>query len=151
MSNETFDLSIPLDKDRFIELECDYCRNRFMIPGEEFKNGDFVHMFCPICGLPNRLNTFYTPEVIAKSKEIAKQWAFDYIQKSLGASMKSINRSGFVKMDMQVPKANPDIELYEPSNSYVAVFVKCCELKLKVREVDNQIGVYCPKCGGCHI
>ena len=66
MSNVSFELSIPLDKDSFIELECDYCRNRFMITGEEFQNGDFMHMFCPICGLPNQLNTFYTLEVIDK-------------------------------------------------------------------------------------
>lgn len=151
MSNISFELSIPLDKDSFIELECDYCRNRFMISGEEFQNGDFMHMFCPICGLPNQLNTFYTTEVIEKSREIAKQWAFDYIQKSLGSSMKAINRGGFAKMKMQVPKANPDKELFEPSNSYVMATVNCCGLKLKVREVDNQIGVYCPKCGGCHI
>jgi hypothetical protein len=151
MSNISFELSIPLDKDSFIELECDYCRNRFMISGEEFQNGDFMYMFCPICGLPNQLNTFYTTEVIEKSREIAKQWAYDYLQKSLGASMKAINRGGFGKMKMQVPKANPNKELFEPSNSYVMVTVNCCDLQLKVREVDNQIGVYCPKCGGCHI
>ena len=151
MSYVAFELSIPLDKDGFIELECDYCKNRFMITGDDFQQGDFVHMFCPICGLPNRLNTFYTPEVIEKSIELAKQWAFDYIKKSLSPSIKSINKSGFIKMDLEVPKANPHLELYEPSNSYIAVTLNCCNFVVKVREIDDQIGVYCPKCGGCHI
>jgi len=151
VSNITFELSIPLDKDGYIELECDYCKNRFMIKGEEFENGDFVHLFCPICGLPNRLNTFYTPEVLEKSKEIAKQWALNYIKKSLGSSIKNLNRSGFIKMELDVPKANPNIELYEPTQSYIVGRLECCSFEIKVREIDNQIGVYCPRCGGCHI
>jgi len=151
MSYVTFELPIPLDNDGFIELECDYCMNRFMLTGEDFQNGDFVHLFCPICGLPNRLNTFYTSEVVEKSREIAQQWAINFIKKSLGQSIKKVNRSGFIKMDLKVPRTKPPLELYEPSNSYIAVSLNCCDLIVKVREIDNQIGVYCPKCGGCHI
>ncbi|WP_146767241.1 hypothetical protein [Paenibacillus sp. YN15] len=151
MSYVSLEMSIPVDKDGFIELECDYCKNRFMITGEEFKNGDFVHMFCPICGLPNRMNTFFTPEVIEKSRELAKQWAFDYLQKTLGPSIKSLNKSKFLKMDLKMPKANPNFQLYEPSNCYLKVKLKCCDFEVKIREIDRQIGAYCPKCGGCHI
>ncbi|MEK4877895.1 MULTISPECIES: hypothetical protein [Paenibacillus] len=151
MSFISFDILIPLDTQGFMELECDYCKNRFMVLGDEFKNGDFLHMFCPVCGIPNHLNTFYTTEVIEKSHEIITQWAIDQIQKTLGASIKSLNKNKFIKVDMKIPKVNSNLELYEASNCYLKVNLECCNIDLKIREIDHLVGAYCPKCGGCHI
>lgn len=151
MNEINFDLTIPLDQDGFIELECDYCNTRFMIIGNDFKNGDFVHLYCPICGLPNRLNTFYTSEVINKTYEIATELAMDYIQKSLGATVKKVNNNKSLKMELKVPQSKPNKELYKPANSYVFSHLSCCDFNMKVRLIDEQIGPYCPKCGGCNI
>ena len=53
MDNITFSLSIPLDEDGFLEMECDYCKERFMLSKETFEGEDNLDFFCPICGLPN--------------------------------------------------------------------------------------------------
>lgn len=31
MGNTLMEISVPLDKENFIELECDFCKNRFML------------------------------------------------------------------------------------------------------------------------
>lgn len=31
MGNASLEISIPLDKDGFVEMECDFCKNRFML------------------------------------------------------------------------------------------------------------------------
>lgn len=36
MSEVTMQISIPLDKDGFLEMECDFCKNRFMLKKEVY-------------------------------------------------------------------------------------------------------------------
>ena len=52
MGDVSFEISIPLDSDGFIEMECDYCKNRFMLHHQVYESEDNINFFCPICGLP---------------------------------------------------------------------------------------------------
>ena len=47
MSIKTFEINIPVDEDGFLEMECDFCKNRFMISSEVYKNESYLHFFCP--------------------------------------------------------------------------------------------------------
>lgn len=59
MGNTLMEISVPLDKENFIELECDFCKNRFMLHQDVYESDDNINFFCPICGLPNKINTFF--------------------------------------------------------------------------------------------
>lgn len=146
MENITFELSIPLDEDGFIELECDFCKTRFMVTGDDFQNKDILHLFCPICGLPNDLVQFYCPEVIEKAEQMALEWAMDEIQRQLGSPIRNFNKGGF-KIDIQTPPKEPPKELYTPVNFYINDYVNCCDSNIKIHVLDKEIGVYCPICG----
>lgn len=104
MADVSFEISIPLDKDGFIEMECDYCKNRFMLHKEVYESEENINFFCPICGLPNRINTFFVPEVLEKAQQIAMNYMPDEIDRTLGKSIKQINKNGFIKMSMEKPK-----------------------------------------------
>lgn len=67
MSNISLEISIPLDKDGFMEMECDFCKNRFMLHKDVYESEDNINFFCPICGLPNKTNTFFLPRSLRKS------------------------------------------------------------------------------------
>ncbi len=60
--NMEMKISIPLDDDGFIEMECDYCKNRFMLHQSIYADEANLHFFCPVCGLPNSINTFIVPK-----------------------------------------------------------------------------------------
>ena len=68
MGNTLMEISVPLDKENFIELECDFCKNRFMLHQDVYESDDNINFFCPICGLPNKINTFFVPEVLEKAQ-----------------------------------------------------------------------------------
>ena len=36
MSEKTFEIGIPVDEDGFLEMECDFCKNRFMLHADTF-------------------------------------------------------------------------------------------------------------------
>ena len=140
-------LSIPLDKDGFLEMECNFCKNRFMLHETVFSDESNLHFFCPICGLPNDTNTFYCPEVLEAIHQKAMNYVNSEIQRQLGPSIRKLNKSGFIKMTLKVPKQEPEKELYAPANEYALFHHSCCEVDVKILEIDVHIGPYCPICG----
>ena len=74
MGNVSLSISIPLDDDGYTEMECDFCKTRFMITGDDYENKDMPFFFCPVCGLPNNLSTFYCPEVLEKAAHDKHDW-----------------------------------------------------------------------------
>lgn len=73
------------------------------------------------------------------------------LDRKLGKVSKQINKSGLFKMKIRKPKIESHKILYIPVDEYVVHTTPCCQMKLKVRELDEQIGVYCPICGGTEI
>lgn len=144
MDEKTFEISIPLDEDGFVELECDYCKNRFMLHKNVYESEENLNFFCPICGLPNSTNTFFCPEVLEKARQIAMNYARELINKQLVKSFKS----KYVSIKTNKIKKEPEKELYVPINNYTTTHNQCCDVDVKVTEFDKEIGVYCPICGG---
>ena len=144
-------LSIPLDKDGFIEMECDYCKNRFMLHESVYSDEANLHFFCPICGIPNSISSFYCQEILDAVEQKAWEYMHDVILRQLGPTIKEINKSGFVKMSIDMPKKEPEKELYAPINEYVLSHQNCCDVDVKTIELDAQIGLYCPICGGSEL
>ncbi|BCJ93601.1 hypothetical protein acsn021_11700 [Anaerocolumna cellulosilytica] len=151
MGNVSLEVSIPLDEDSFLEMECDFCKNRFMLHKDVFEDEDNLHFFCPICGLPNQINTFYCPEVLEKVEQKALNYMYDEIERKIGGSIRKINKSGLIKMSMKRPKREPEKELYKPAYDYNRVHQECCNIDVKVQDLDNEIGIYCPICGGTNL
>ena len=77
MGNILMEISVPLDKDCFIEMECDFCKNRFMLHKDVYEKEDNINFFCPICGLPNKINTFFVPEVLKKVQQKAMNYMLE--------------------------------------------------------------------------
>lgn len=148
MGNVSLKMSIPLDEDGFIEMECDYCKNRFMLHQDVYENEENINFFCPICGLANRINTFFVPEVLEKVQQMAMNYMLGELDKALGKSISQINKNGFIKMSMKTPKKEVEKELYAPSEGYVKCEKNCCNVDVKVKNIDKETGTYCPICGG---
>ena len=129
MSNVSLKISIPLDEDGFIEMECDFCKNRFMLHKDVYESEDNINFFCPICGLPNKTNTFFCTEVLEKAQQKALSYMYAEIDRQLGKTMREINRSGFVKMTMKKPRKEVEIELYP---------LKCLKLTRKKKSIISR-------------
>ncbi len=146
-----FKLSIPLDEDGFIEMECDYCKSRFMLHESVYSDEENLHFFCPICGIPNNISTFYCPEILDAAEQKVVEHMQDEILRQLGPTIREINKSGLIKMSFNLPQKEPEKELYAPINEYVLSHQGCCNIDVKTSELDAQIGLYCPICGGSQL
>lgn len=141
-------MSIPLDSDGFVEMQCDYCENRFMLHESVYSAEANLHFFCPICGLPNSVSTFFCPEVLEAAQRKVINYAYDKLQRELGSVVKEINKSGFITVNIKGKTKEPEKELFLTANEYVLVHQKCCNIDIKATEFDKNIGLYCPICGG---
>ncbi len=148
MDDIQFSLQIPLDEDGFLEMECDYCKGRFMLTKETFEDEENLNFFCPICGLPNRINAFYCPEVLETAEKIAANCIMDKVYRDLSKSFNSFNKNGLFKLSMDKPKHEQVSELYTPVNQYKKKRLSCCDIYIKISSFDEAIGIYCPICGG---
>lgn len=148
MSDVIMEISIPLDEDGFLEMECDFCKSRFMLKKDVYESEENLSFFCPICGLPNYTNTFFCPEVLEKAQQKVINYMYDEMDRVLEKTIRNINKSGFIKMSMNKPHKEPEVELYVPVDNYETVRKTCCEVDVKVRTIDKEIGIYCPICGG---
>ena len=151
MSDTKLEISIPLDDDGFIEMECDYCKSRFMLPVDVYEDDNNINFFCPVCGLPNRINTFFVPEVLELAKQKAMNYEINKLEKEFGKAFKKINKGGFIKMSMKKTHKEPERDLYKPTADYIRCHERCCNIDLKVLNFDKETGIYCPVCGriGC--
>lgn len=140
-----YEIKLPMDNDGFTELQCPYCSIKFKVRNEEFIDIDHNNLYCPICGLTGEINTFYTKDVYDKAIEIAKKEMFDIINKTLFKGIKSTQSFKVTKNDIDV---NENKTLIDSNYSMIITKLKCCNVHIKVREIDKFIGVYCPYCGG---
>lgn len=148
---KTFTICIPLDEDGYLEMECDFCKNRFMLHKNIYEDTKYLHFFCPICGLPNETDTFFCTEVLEKMQRVATNYALAQIDAILGKSFKELNKNKFIKVTTKKSKIEPENELYEPTKAYELIKMDCCNIYLKTQNFDKEIGIYCPICGGTKI
>lgn len=148
ISKVSFKIDIPLDEDGFFSMQCPYCNNRFKINGQYFSTLDKDEIFCPICGLVNKVNTFYTIETVDLSMAIVKNYAEEMIYNAFKGFNSRQGSKSFVKIEGL--KKPPQIEesLYENDDTLIMVKKECCNVKLKVTILDKWLTPYCIKCGG---
>ena len=151
MSNISLEVSIPLDEDGFIEMECDFCQNRFMLHKDVYENEENLNFFCPICAFPKPINTCFSRGILEAVQRKALNYMYSEIDRRLGKTIRDINRSGFVKMKMKIPRREAEKELFVPLKDYETVHEICCDIDVEVKTLDKEIGIYCPICGGTNL
>lgn len=148
MGDAKFKLEIPLDDEGFIELECDYCGNRFRMYADDFESEEHLHFFCPVCGLVNDTSSFLCPEVIDHMHSIIENYIQKEISHAFDNAFRNQNQNGFLRFSVTGPEKIPIKELYAPSEDFEKAHCQCCDIDFKIKYLDKEIGVYCPICGG---
>lgn len=103
--NITIPATLQSDEKGYLDRECpnEECLYIFKVSMKDWEekiSDDEVH--CPLCGHIDTSDKWWTQDQLKKMKELAKNWAMNYIQKELGKSLKKIERStrhnGFVRI-----------------------------------------------------
>src|SRR5512139_1630414 len=143
--------SLPLDEDGFLRRECPSCEREFkwFYGQTDDRPDDFlepVNYFCPYCGEPSGLDSWWTPAQLEYVRGAAMgpilEEAFGEIKRTLGSI-----KSDFIKFEAKsMSQPEPPMPLVEP-NDMKMVAPPCHPFEpLKIQE-DWTEPLSCLMCG----
>lgn len=143
-------VSLPLDSDGFLRRECPTCDDEFkwFNHQEGDPDAEAVHQyFCPLCGVPSDIDTFWTPAqleyVQAVSAPAIDQFASDLVAEAFkGAKGLTFKRNRSFTFGADAPDA-----IAEPDD--MVIVQPPCHPNEPVKVPEANAGrVYCLVCGG---
>ncbi|MDD3187790.1 MAG: hypothetical protein PHD02_04945 [Bacilli bacterium] len=144
-----FEIKIQGDSDGYVAFECPFCESQFKLNAGEFQNDDnnISELCCPYCGLMDKVNKFYTKEVIEQAQAIAMNYMSDELNKAFGKMSKSLNKSNLIKMSYK-PLKKINVKDVETKDTVEEIF-EChnCHNHVKVLYGAGVSKVFCSYCG----
>jgi len=144
-------VSVPLDADGFLRRECPNCEQEFKwYATDEGSSETTDQYFCPLCGQPAGLDSWWTPAQLEYARGAAAPAIDDFIDRSLDEVFKGISQSsknvtikktGRYSSETPVPGA-----LHDPSDMVIAV--PPCHASEPVKVPETRLErIFCLICG----
>jgi uncharacterized C2H2 Zn-finger protein len=149
MSNDlTKKIQIPGDRDGFITLQCPYCNEIFKLTISFLEKEYVIDLYCPCCGLKHDSNQFLMTRQDVKEQieiEIGNLVAdvINQFSKNLERNIQSKN----VKFTAGKPISLQTGNLLYEKDELEIMSLRCCNILVKAKDLQKEIGLYCPQCG----
>ncbi|MDY3207274.1 hypothetical protein [Clostridium baratii] len=149
MSDVTFEISIEGDSEGYVTFECPFCESEFKLNASEFQNEDniFTELFCPYCGLTDKVNTFYSKEVVEQAEAIAYNYMIEQVNKAFNNFKRSVKRNNYIKVDFKELKKVNLKELKDKDTTEEIFSCPICENYVRVLYCAGVSKVFCAYCG----
>lgn len=135
--------TLQSDENGLVTLQCDRCNSRFKVECAYLNDELEGDIYCPVCGIPENLNTFWPEEVIKEAAQIAMMEAEEMIQqafKGLNSKNIKVKTTPIKTRDRELVFKNKD---YDMNN----LTLHCCNKEIALMPNDITAGFYCPYCG----
>lgn len=144
MSKTIGKASLKADENGLVTLQCDRCKSRFKMECS-YLNDEHVdnEICCPICGISEKLNTFWPEEVIEEAQKIAIAEA----ERMFAEAFKGIKSKHIKIKTKPVQRVDTDIAIKNKDYDMLQVRVNCCDKTIGLMSSDITAGFYCPYCG----
>lgn len=135
------------DIDGFNSFKCSLCGEDFKLKTDEFQEKEVLELFCPNCGIPSPITTYYTNDIIEHVETIIENEASNMINNLFKNLEKSLNKNNNLtfKRGKTLPTQQPKV-LFENDDLDRLEFV-CCNRKAKLSLFSKTIKPFCPYCG----
>ncbi|MED4780956.1 hypothetical protein [Brevibacillus choshinensis] len=144
---KNFIISKQSDIDGFNTFRCSLCTEEFKLQTDEVQEDDVLEIFCPNCGIPSPISSYYTDDIIEHAQKIVMNEAIESINdmfKGLERKFRN-NKHVTFKAGRPIATENP-LPLYEQDNLEQINFL-CCNKNAKLTLISKVINPYCPYCG----
>jgi DNA-directed RNA polymerase subunit RPC12/RpoP len=144
---KNFVISKQGDIEGFSSFKCSFCGEDFKLNTNEVQEDDVIELFCPNCGIPSPIPTYYTADVIEHAETLVMNEAIEMLNdlfKSFERNTRRNKNMTFKRgkpLPTKIPRAlfeNDDLEQIE---------FLCCNRKAKLSLLSKTIKPFCPYCG----
>lgn len=141
-------VSIPLDEAGFLRRECPRCEQEFKWFNHEEGDQDAEQVdqyFCPRCGEPSGVGTWWTPAQLEYARAAAQPDIDQYIRDSLTDAFKGATGMGFVLHQNWSAESGAPDPLIEPND--MVIVEPPCHPNEPLKAPDHATGrVHCMVC-----
>lgn len=152
MTEQSMEVSLPLDRDGFLRRECPHCERQFkwLHTTDTDQSRHVEQYFCPLCHEPASLSRWLTKEQAAYIRDVAAAEILGPQLHEWERLTQGLNRpGGLIQLNVKVT-VPPRPETLVEANDMVRVDCPCHpEEPIKVPE-DWQEEVACLICGICY-
>jgi len=142
----TMSISIPLDEDGYLLLQCPHCKSFFKVLSEDYKSADVDELWCPICGLKSE--NFWPDKVIELAKAKVLNSFIGDSEKELARISASTSRQSLITLKVSsTSKREHEAEILPAVDSFVKSECNFCGKSIKVKPLDKYVGSFCAYCG----
>ncbi|HDR4695487.1 hypothetical protein ABR775_14600 [Bacillus cereus] len=146
--SKKFIIAKQSDMTGFSSFKCSLCGEEFKLKTDEVQEGDVLELFCPSCGIPSPISTYYTKDIMEHAMTLAENEMASMVNDMFKGLEKSFKRSKNMKFKVKksMVTKKPRI-LYEKDDLDEVEFL-CCNRKAKLTILTKSgYSPFCPYCG----
>lgn len=98
-----FKISKPSDLTGFSSFKCSLCGEEFKLRADEVQEDDVIELFCPSCGIPSPVFTYYTEDIKENAMILAENEMAHMVNDLFKGLEKSFKRSKHIKFKAGKP------------------------------------------------
>ncbi len=142
-------VAMPLDSDGFVRRECPTCEQQFKWFSHPEGDSDAEHVdqyFCPLCGVPAGVDSWWTPEQLEYAQGVAGPEFDRLVQDAVNGAFKGLKGLSFKpnrNFTLGIPNPDP---LVEPDDMVIVEPPCHPDEPIKVPEHATE-RVHCLMCG----
>ncbi|MFJ7937063.1 hypothetical protein ACIQYG_00845 [Peribacillus sp. NPDC096622] len=144
---KNFVISKQSDIEGFSSFKCSLCSEEFKLKTNEVQEDDVLEVFCPNCGLPSPISSYYTDDILEHAETLVMNEAMDMLNDMFKGLEKTAKKSKNItfKRGKSLPITQPRA-LYENDDLEQIEFI-CCNRNAKLSLLSKTIKPFCPYCG----
>lgn len=144
--DEELTMSIPLDEDGCLLLQCPRCGECFKVFAEDYQADDVWELWCPMCGLKSDC---FLPE---DALDLANAKALNHVMENLGKTLSGIGRTMSPQSPIQLTVTSRfekarERELLPAVDAYETATCCFCGRSEKIKPLLKYAGAFCAFCG----
>lgn len=143
---EEMTISIPLDEEGYMLLQCPRCGGFFKVRSEDYEAEDIENLWCPMCGIKS--DSFWADEVIELAKAKVLNQVLGDLSKKLAKIGRTTSRRSFIQMTVSSDFAEEREGDVLPSvDAFQEATCGFCGRKEKLKPLPMYVGAFCAFCG----
>ncbi|MEC1759901.1 hypothetical protein [Schinkia azotoformans] len=140
-------ISKQSDIDGFSSFKCSLCGEEFKLKTNEVQEDDVIELFCPSCGIPSPISSYYTDDILEHAQTLAMNEAMNMLNDLFKGFEKTARKNKHITFKRGKPlPINQPRSLFENDDLEQIEFL-CCNKKAKLSLLSKTIKPFCPYCG----
>lgn len=143
---EEMTISIPLDEEGYMLLQCPRCGEFFKVRSEDYEAEDVEDLWCPMCGIKS--DSFLPDEVIELAKAKVLNQVLGDFSRELAKIGRTTSRQSFIQMTVSSQfDQEREGDVLPSVDAFQVATCGFCERNEKLKPLPMYVGAFCAFCG----